>query len=110
MKSPIFKGNKEKVTGFINACRLYTGMKLKGRSKREKISISWVLSYVQEGVAEVWKENILEKIMQGISAVTIVEKLFTKMRSEFGEFDKQSRKVDELRILEQRDRTYNKYI
>jgi len=32
-----------------------------------------------------------------------VEELFTKMRKEFGEFNKESRKVNELRLLEQRE-------
>jgi len=60
-----------------------------------------VLTYVQGGVAEVWKKNILEERRQGMSAVETVEDLFTKMREEFGEFDEESRKVDELRLLEQ---------
>ena len=60
-----------------------------------------MLTYVQGGVAEVWKKNILEERRQGMSAVETVEDLFTKMREEFGEFDEESRKVDELRLLEQ---------
>ena len=36
--------------GFVNACRLYAMARLGGVGKREKIS--WVLSYVQGGVAE----------------------------------------------------------
>ena len=48
--------------------------------------------------------------MQGMSAVTTVEKLFTKMRSEFGEFDEQSRKVDKLRMLKQGSRTCDEYV
>ena len=43
---------------------------------------------------------MLEERKQGILAVEMVEELFTKMREEFGEFDKESRKVDKLRLLE----------
>jgi len=32
------------------------------------------------------------------------------MREEFGEFDEESKKVDELRLLEQRGQTCNKYV
>jgi len=85
-KPPTFVGEREKVIGFTNAYHLYAGMKLGKRTEGEKIS--WVLSYVQGGVVEVWKENILEEITQETSAVMMVEELFTKMRSEFGEFDK----------------------
>ena len=42
--------------------------------------------------------------------VEIVEELFTKIREEFGEFDEESRKVDELRLLEQGGWTCNEYV
>jgi len=50
-KPPLFNRKREKVVGFINACRLYISMRMKGSSEKEKIS--WVLTYVQGGVAEV---------------------------------------------------------
>jgi len=107
-KPPLFDGEREKVVGFINACRLYISMRMKGTEEEEKIL--WVLTYVQGGVAEVWKENVLEERRQGISAVETVEELFTKMQEEFGEFDEESRKVDELRMLEQGGRTCDEYV
>ena len=42
--------------------------------------------------------------------VETVEELFAKMWEEFREFDKESRKVDELRVLKQGGQTYNEYI
>ena len=36
--------------------------------------------------------------------------MFTKIRQEFGEFDEESRKVDELRLLEQRSKTVDEYV
>ena len=53
---------------------------------------------------------MLEERKQGILVVKTVEELFTKMREEFGEFDKESRKVDELRLLEQRGWTCDEYV
>ena len=76
----------------------------------ERSKISWVLSYVQGGVAEIWKDNVLDEITKGMSAVNMVEELFTKIRQEFGEFDEESRKVDELRVLEQGGKTVNEYV
>ena len=96
------------MVGFINACHLYISMRMKGNEEEEKIS--WVLTYMQGGVAEVWKENVLEERRQEVSGVETVEELFTKMREEFGEFDKESRKVDELRMLEQGGRTCDEYV
>jgi len=39
-----------------------------------------------------------------------MDKLFTKIRQEFGEFDEKSRKVNELRVLEQGRKTIDKYV
>jgi len=69
-----------------------------------------VLSYVQGGVAEIWKDNVLDEITKGTLAVNTVEELFTKIRQEFGEFDEESRKVDKLRVLEQGSRTVDEYV
>jgi len=52
----------------------------------------------------------LEERRQGLSLVEMVEELFAKMWEEFREFDKESRKVDELRVLKQGGQTYNEYI
>jgi len=40
----------------------------------------------------------------------MVEELFTKIRQEFGEFDEENRKVDELRVLEQGSKTVDEYV
>ena len=39
-----------------------------------------------------------------------VEQLFAKIRQEFGEFDEESRKVNELRVLEQGGKTVDEYV
>jgi len=87
---------------------LYTKARLGGVDNKGKIS--WVLSYIQRGVAEVWKNNILEEIEKGMSEVETMKELFEKMREEFREFDKESRKVDKLRLLVQGSRTCNKFV
>jgi len=57
-----------------------------------------------------WKDNVLDKIAKGTSDVKTIEELFEKMKEEFGEFDKESRKADELRLLVQGPRTCNEYV
>ena len=49
-------------------------------------------------------------LQKGMSTVNTEEELFTKIRQEFGEFDEESRKVDELRILEQGGKTVDEYV
>jgi len=87
---------------------LYARARLGGVGNKEKIS--WVLSYVQGGMAETWKDNILDKIEKGMSEVETMKELFEKMREEFGEFDEESRKADELRLLVQGPRTCDEYV
>jgi len=105
---PKFDGSREAVVGFVNACHLYARARLGGMENKEKIS--WVLSYVQGGVAETWKDNILDEIEKGTLEVETMEELFEKMREEFGEFDEESRKVDKLRLLVQGPRTCDEYV
>jgi len=105
---PKFSRERDQVVGFINACCLFMQMRIEQVGDRNRIS--WVLSYVQGGVAEIWKDNMLDKITNVTSAVQTVEELFTKIRQEFGEFDEESRKVDELRVLEQGGKTVDKYV
>ena len=103
-----FNGKKSQVIGFVNTCRLFIQMKMEQVGERSRIS--WVLFYVQGGVAEIWKDNILDEITKGTLAVSTVEELFTKIRQEFEEFKEESRKVDELRVLEQEGKTVDKYV
>jgi len=42
--------------------------------------------------------------------VDTVEKLFTKIRNNFGETSEEERKIEQLQIIEQRERTCNKYV
>jgi len=87
---------------------------LYARARLEEVDnkgrINWVLSYVQGGVAETWKDNVLDEIAKGTSDVETMEELFEKMREEFREFDKESRKADELRLLTQGSKTCDEYI
>jgi len=105
---PKFDGKREAVVGFVNACCLYTMARLRGTGDREKIS--WVLSYMQGVAAETWKDNVLDEIAKGTSEVETIEELFKKMREEFREFDEESRKADELRLLVQGPRTCDEYV
>jgi len=98
----------EEVSVFVNIACLYIRMKM-----TEKVSatqVAWVLSYVQEGIVKVWKDNLLDKLAKGESEVESVEQLFTKIKNDFGEISEEKRKIEQLRIIEQEERTYDKYV
>jgi len=65
---------------------------------------------VQEGVAEAWKDNLLDELSKGESEVELAEQLFTKIRNDFGEMLEEERKIEQLWTIEQGERTCNEYV
>jgi len=72
--------------------------------------VAWVLSYVQGGIAEAWKDNLLNELVKGESEVESAEQLFAKIRNNFGETSEEERKIEQLRTIEQGGRTCNEYV
>ena len=72
--------------------------------------VAWVLSYVQGGIAEAWKDNLLDELAKRESEVESVEQLFTKIRNDFGKTSEEERKIEQLRTIEQGGRTCNEYV
>ena len=54
-KPQVFSRRIEEVSAFINTAHLYIRMKM--AEEAAATQVAWVLSYVQEGVAEAWKDN-----------------------------------------------------
>jgi len=59
---------------------------------------------------DVWKENILEDLEAGILEYKIAGEFLTDIRKEFGEENEEATKVAELRRLEQRGKTMEKFV
>jgi len=67
----IFSGRMEEVSAFVNAARLYIRMKM--TEDVAATQVAWVLSYVQGGIVEAWKDNLLDELAKGESEVESVE-------------------------------------
>ena len=107
-KLAIFNGEAGRVGGFITACRLYIKIKLRGNTVEEQIQ--WILTYVQEGSADVWKENIMDELESGEMEYEMVEDFLTSLKKEFGGGEEKSVKVAELRKLEQGGKTMEEFV
>ena len=107
-KPAIFSGEAGKVGGFVTTCRLYLRMKMREVTVEEQVF--WILSHVQGGSADVWKENIMEELESGEIEYETAEELLTTLRKEFGGGEEESVKVAELRKLEQGGKTIEEFV
>ena len=65
---------------------------------------------MQEGSADVWKENIMEELEAGEVKYESVEEFLTSLRKEFGGGEEKSVKAAELRKIEQGGRTMEEFV
>ena len=54
--------------------------------------------------------GVLDKLSKGELEVKTVEELFSKMKNEFRETVEEEKKIEQLRTIEQGERTCNKYV
>jgi len=69
-----------------------------------------MLSFVQGESADIWKENVLEDLEEGALEYESVGEFLAAIKKEFGEGEKESVKVAELKKLEQGGKTMEKFV
>jgi len=93
-----------KVSGFLTVCKLFIKMKMREIAVEEQIQ--WVLLYIQGGLVDIWKKNILEDLKTGNLEYNIFKKFLADLKKEFGEEEEEETiKVVELKKVEQGSRT-----
>jgi len=97
-----------KVSGFVGACRIYIKTRL--REASVEAQINWILSYVQGGSADIWKENISEELEVGEIEFKSVGEFLAEIKKEFRGGDEESVKVAELKKIEQGGRTMEVFV
>ena len=104
----LFDRTLSKVSGFIMGCKLYLRNKMAGTTVEEQIQ--WILSYVQGGLADIWKENILEDLEAEEVEYESVREFLAEIKKEFGGGDEESMKVVELKRIEQGGRIMEEFV
>ena len=65
---------------------------------------------MQGGLANIWKENILENLEIGELEYVIVEEFLTDLKKEFDRENNKIIKVAELKKVEQENKTMKKFV
>ena len=107
-KSQVFDRTSSKVLEFVTAYRLYIRMKIRETTVEEQIQ--WILSYVQGGSVNIWKENMLKDLKAGEIKYESVGEFLAEIKKEFGRRDEESLKVTELKRIEQGSRTIEEFV
>ena len=107
-KPAIFNGEAGKVGGFVTTCRLYLKMKMREATVEEQVF--WILSHVQGGSVDIWKENIMEELESGEVEYETAEEFLTSLRKEFSGGEEEAVKVAELRKMEQGGKTMEEFV
>ena len=68
------------------------------------------MSYVQGGLADVWKENILEDLEAGEVEYESAREYLAGIKREFGGEEEESVKVAELKRLEQGEKMIEEFV
>jgi len=106
-KPQLFDRTPSKVTGFVTGYKLYLRNKLAGATVEGQVQ--WILSYVQGGTVDVWKENIMEELENREVEYESAEEFLKSLKKEFGG-EKELVKAVELRKLEQGGKTMEEFM
>ena len=95
VKTPtMFFGVSWKVESFVKECREYVEIKMKEKMVEDQIL--WVLTCMDRGIVEKWKEMIENNLKEGLRKYVTLEEFFGEIRKEFGKRSK-GKKTEEDR-------------
>ena len=72
--------------------------------------VYWILSHVQGGSADIWKENVMKELETGEDKYETVEEFLMNLKKEFGGGEEEAVKAVELRKLEQGGRMMEEFV
>ena len=83
-----------KVESFVKECREYVEMKMKEKTVEDQIL--WVLTCIDRGTVEKWKEMMEDNLKEGLREYVTLEEFFEEIRKEFGRKGKGKKTEEEI--------------
>ena len=78
----MFFGVAWKVESFVKECKEYVEIKMKEKTVKDQIL--WVLTCMDGGIVEKWKEMMEDDLKEGLREYVTLEEFFGEIRKEFG--------------------------
>ena len=104
----MFNRKASKVLGFLTSCRL--NIRINIRETIVEKQIQQRLLYVQEDLADIQKENIIEDLKSRELEYVIIGEFLINLKKKFGGGDNKMIKVVELKKMEQGGRIMEEFV
>jgi len=88
----------EKVLGFLIIYKLYIRMRIRDAVVEEQVQ--WMQLYMQEELANTWKENIIEDLESESLVYIILGEFLIDLEQKIGRGNNETMKVVELKKIE----------
>ena len=95
VKTPtMFFGVSWKVESFVKECREYVEIKMKEKTVEDQIL--WVMTCMDGGIVDRWKEMMKDDLKEGLREYVTLEEFFGEIRKEFGRKGKGKKTEEEI--------------
>lgn len=104
----MFDRAANKISGFFIVYRLYIRMRIRNVVVEEQIQ--WVLLYVQEGLIDIEKKNVIENLENRNLSYATMREFLSDLEEEFGGDNNEIIKIAKLKIVEQENKTTEEFV
>jgi len=107
-KPPTFNGEVEKIVGFLMVYKLYIRIRIRKVAVEEQIQ--WMLSYIQGELVYISKENVVKDLEEESLEYETVGEFLADLKKELSREDNEIMKIVELKNVEQKNKTIEKFV